>query len=98
MDATLARKKRINELEELLARRNKLTDDEYLELLHEIRKNYTVSLAMLSVRCTTAGTGATINVIDKVHWLIDNIEGKDIEKPDGDDFTVNVHFMKSEDD
>jgi len=98
MDNSQARRKRLTELEDLVARRDKLSDQEYLDLLHEIRKNYTVKLAMLSVRLDNRETGGTVNVIDKVHWLIDNMETKHIEKQDGDDHVVHVHFTPYEPD
>lgn len=96
MNRDNARKQRLIELEEILARREKLSDSEYLELLHEVRKNYTVKLAMLSVRMENKDTGGTVNVIDKVHWLIDNMESKDIEKTEEDKYEVNVFFRSSD--
>lgn len=92
MDANQKRRARLKELEDIVANRSRLTDEEYLDLLHEIRKNYTVKLAMLSVRLDNRETGGTVNVIDKVHWLIDNMESKHIERAGDDPFNVHVHF------
>lgn len=92
MDSTARRKKRIAELEEIIARKDRLSDKEYLELLHEIRKNYSAKLAISSVQSTTTGTGAVVNIIDKVHWLIDSIDTKSIERPADDNVSVNVYF------
>lgn len=92
------RQKRFQELEALIERQEQLTDDEYLALLHECRKNYTSTLVQLSLTSTRSGTGAALNVIDKVHWLIDNMETKTIERPVGDDINVRVFFQPAEDD
>lgn len=84
---TLARKERIRELEKIIARKEPITIDEYKQLLYEIRKNYLAALAVRSVQGTVSQTGAMINILDKVHWLIDSIEGK--EAPP-EDFEIKV--------
>lgn len=90
------REQKIANLDAMIDRQGSLTDEEYLALLQEIRKNYTARLAQISLTTSNSGTGACINIIEKVHWLIDSVETKGIEKPDGDDWTVNVFFKGEE--
>jgi hypothetical protein len=86
--------KRINELDALLARKSRLTTDEYVDLLHEIRKNYLIKLAVLSIEQKVEGTGAVMNIVDKTHWLLDSVQGPEREKygPDVDDGTIRIQY------
>lgn len=68
--------KRFKELENLLGSKRSLTPGEYLSALKEIQANYTIALQMRSVIGNVKDTGALTNIIDKVHWLIDSMEGK----------------------
>ena len=92
------RQARMQELEQIIESRDELTTEQYLALLKEIRKNTTAKLTMMTYGSSTSGSGALLNIIDKTHWLIDNVELKDVDRSEGDEFTVNVHFMRSEDD
>lgn len=73
----MMRKERIMWLEERLANTDALSSDEYKTLLEEIRKNYTILLSIQSVRGSIKDTGGIVNIIDKVHWLLDSIKEKD---------------------
>jgi len=74
------RKARRAELEKLLVRTSALTSAEYLELLEEIRKNFTAYLAMMSVSGDFKNCGAASTIIERVHWLIDSAEKKTAPK------------------
>lgn len=74
-------KDRKRELEDLINRKKRLTADEYLEILYELQKNATIRLLLLTIQGTTRETGCWLNIMDKVHWLIDSAEKKGGEKP-----------------
>lgn len=59
-----------------------LTTAEYTALLHEVRKNYLLSLAMLSIEGKTKGTGACIHLVEKAHYLLESVEGKPTHRVD----------------
>ncbi len=67
-------KKKIDELDDILLNKKRLSRNEYLDALYEIQKNYCVMLLKLSLEMETDGTGACAGVLDKVHWIIDSME------------------------
>jgi hypothetical protein len=71
------------ELKEVLARRDKLSASEYVNLLLLIQKNYTVSMAIASLGSEVKGSAAMMHVIEKVHFLIDSALGKDVNSDNG---------------
>lgn len=84
-------KARFNELAELLGKRRRLTAEQYKEALHEIRANYVTALQMRSAIGSTQDSGALMNIIDKVHWLIDSVESSAPGSNDNEP-TVNVQY------
>jgi len=88
---TLARQARIKELEAIIAREEYLTPDEYKGLLREILKNSTASLAIKTVQAANGGTGALINIIEKVHYLLDSVEGKEAP-PEDHEIVLRVEY------
>ena len=73
---------KINSLSELLYSEKKLSTEEYVSLLKEIRKNYTIRLLMLSHEhlMMEKGMSATMNIVEKVHYLVDSVETKNRHK------------------
>lgn len=69
-------KKRIKELEARLNNRARLTTEEYLEHLHQIRKNCAILLEIQTVKQEPRTTGAWNTLMEKCHWLIDSVESK----------------------
>ena len=69
-------KKRIKELEARLNNSARLTTEEYLEHLHQIRKNCAILLEIQTVKQEPRTTGAWNTLMEKCHWLIDSVESK----------------------
>ena len=68
--------KSLKELQELLADSKELTAVEYLSLLKQIQKNYTIKLAIASITDVMTQALSHLSIIEKVHYLIDSAEPK----------------------
>jgi hypothetical protein len=74
-------KKRIKELEARLNNAARLTTEEYLEHLHQIRKNCAILLEIQTLRQEPRTTGAWHTLMEKCHYLIDSVEGPKDDTP-----------------
>jgi hypothetical protein len=83
-------KKRIQELNELMHRSKRLSTEEYIDLLLEVRDKNIVELAILANQRIQKGTGSIINILEKVHYLVDSAGGSN--KADNDKTTYHVEF------
>lgn len=75
-ETTQRRTARLQELEQLLARKQRLSEPEYLDLLEDIRHNWTVMLAIRAVEGNTKDAVALVSILDKVHWMRDSLMGR----------------------
>ena len=66
--------KRVEFWRKQLAESGKLTTQEYIALLREIRDNSAFSLFVKCVTENDHGAVAFANVLDKVHWLLDSAD------------------------
>ena len=69
------RELRLVQLDKLLARKKELSQEEYVAFLHEARDNYLLQLVSLSVRGAAKGSGACINVVDRIDSILNAIAG-----------------------
>ena len=91
--------KRFKELQQQLSEKQKFdSTDDYLNHLYEIQYNCTIALSMRACIGTTKDSGAFLNILDKVHWLIDSAEKKAAPDRSADDYTVHIHFTPAEKD
>jgi hypothetical protein len=81
-DSDKKRKELYNKFQEILLRENRLEPEEYLELLYTIQKNYLCTLAGESLRGEVRGSNAMMFVIEKCHYLIESMVGKELELGD----------------
>ena len=86
------KKSRLKELDELLVNSRKLSTPEYVALLKEIQKNFTVHLAKNSLNGLMRDSAAITTALERLHYLIDSAETKGEKKADGA-LEVNVHFV-----
>jgi hypothetical protein len=74
----------IAELKKMLLNAEPMKNGEYARQLYEIRHRAAINLNMLLLDSKTVKTGAFANVLDKVHWLIVDLEkrgeAREIEK------------------
>lgn len=76
IDSKAERAQRLRELEKMLNKARHLSREEFAALLRETRNNYAILLAMKAVAGITKDSGAYLNVIEKVHYILESIEGK----------------------
>lgn len=76
IDSKAERAQRLRELEKMLNKARHLSREEFATLLRETRNNYAILLAMKAVAGVTKDSGAYLNVIEKVHYILESIEGK----------------------
>lgn len=88
-----ARHARILELEQRLANPDPLSKEEYIGLLKEIQKNYTIQLTLNSVSGKNKGVGAALTVVDKIHYLVKSIEDK---QPPVSPIVVSLDILDTE--
>jgi hypothetical protein len=66
----------LKQLEALIEDSRQLTAKEYLSLLEQIKKNFTIRLAIASITDVMAQSMSYLSIIEKVHYLVDSAEVK----------------------
>jgi hypothetical protein len=82
---------RIKYWKDLIDKSNRLTADEYLQMLHEIRAHAGFTLLEKAMYGIEDGVQAYVSTVDKVHWLLDSAEKKQIRET----ADVNITFELS---
>ena len=92
--------KTLNELKELLEDSSMLTPRQYLNLLKQCQKNFTIRLTMSSITDVATSVLSYMTLVEKIHFLLDSAEPKakvaDIE--DGSYALKTIVYEVSDDD